>query len=150
TDGWQTVIRGLSITGFTHGVRIRGGVQTQVFGSFLGVRANGNSSGNVLGVQIATSAGNAIGSTAPGDRNLVSGNSSGGIEIIVGSGDNVVAGDLIGTDRTGTTNRGNATFGVRIDGGNGNTIGGTSAEARNIISGNGGDGIQLQAGEQTQ
>ena len=45
---------------------------------------------------------------------------------------------------TGTKALGNADSGVEIDGGAANnTIGGTTAGAGNIISGNGGDGIQI-------
>lgn len=50
---------------------------------------------------------------------------------------NVVQGNYIGTDVTGTADLGNGEDGVFISGGVNNTIGGTSAGARNIISANG-------------
>ena len=55
-----------------------------------------------------------------------------------GGSNNLVEGNYIGTDITGTFGVGNADNGVQFDGGsNGNTIGGTTAGTRNIISGNG-------------
>src|SRR5438067_5473608 len=57
---------------------------------------------------------------------------------------NVVEGNYIGTDVTGTVNLGNSGAGVLINGpSSGNTIGGATITARNIISGNGNDGIQI-------
>jgi titin len=67
---------------------------------------------------------------------------SGGIQLS-GPGGNTIAGNYIGTDVTGTQARGNAGHGVLIlDSGN-NTIGGTASGARNLISGNQSDAIQI-------
>jgi hypothetical protein len=52
------------------------------------------------------------------------------------SSGNLVQGNLIGTDLTGSEDLGNASDGVSITDSPNNTIGGTSAGARNIISGN--------------
>ncbi len=49
---------------------------------------------------------------------------------------NLIEGNFIGTDKAGTADRGNANQGVLIDGASGNTIGGTTAAARNVISAN--------------
>ncbi len=57
---------------------------------------------------------------------------------------NVVEGNYIGVDATGMAPLGNTLDGVLItDGASGNTIGGTTAGARNIVSGNTGDGVQI-------
>ena len=56
------------------------------------------------------------------------------------SGGNLIEGNLIGTDVTGTANLGNAS-GVHVVQALGNTIGGIAAGARNVISGNGGNGV---------
>jgi hypothetical protein len=72
-----------------------------------------------------------IGGTAPGDANLISGNQEG---IMAGGSNNVVAGNLIGTDVTGTSALPNVT-GIGLVGSN-DVIGGTNAAAHNIISGN--------------
>ena len=54
-----------------------------------------------------------------------------------------MAGNLIGTDVEGTAAVGNLTGGIVIAGGSGTTIGGAAALARNVISGNTGDGIDI-------
>lgn len=57
---------------------------------------------------------------------------------------NVIAGNYIGTDAAGTAARGNGGDGIRVEGiATGNTIGGTTEAARNIISGNGRWGVFL-------
>ena len=90
------------------------------------------------GITITASNSNTIGGSAAGAGNVISGNSGDGVEI-TGSGTtgNVVAGNYIGTDITGTVAVPNGSDGVEIDtSASGNTIGGTTALARNIISGN--------------
>ncbi len=67
-----------------------------------------------------------------------------GISIPNSSG-NVIAGNFIGVDVTGTTARANGGAGVAISSGN-NTIGGTTAADRNIISGNQGTGVSILGG----
>ncbi len=53
-------------------------------------------------------------------------------------------GNFIGTDVNGTADLGNQSEGVRINNNaSNNTIGGTTTEARNIISGNGLDGVEI-------
>jgi len=56
---------------------------------------------------------------------------------------NLVQGNLIGTDATGTTALGNTLDGVLIEDAGGNTIGGASVAARNVISANGDDGVNI-------
>ncbi len=65
-----------------------------------------------------------------------------GILIREGGG-NVLEGNFIGTDATGTLARPNP-LGVLLGSGN-NRVGGTTAAARNVISGNNGDGIAIDA-----
>ena len=80
-----------------------------------------------------------IGGTASGARNIISGNSGDGLSL---SGSSLtVQGNFIGTDVTGTKAVGN-NAGVSF-GGNNNLIGGTTAAARNVISGNRNRGIGL-------
>lgn len=108
-------------------------------GNYIGTDVNGTTSlGNAGdGVLITNSAtGNTIGGTATGAGNLISGNGSDGVEISGSSPTgNVVLGNFIGTDATGTADLGNADSGIFIDSAN-NTVGGTAAGARNVISGN--------------
>jgi hypothetical protein len=78
-----------------------------------------------------------IGGTEPGAGNLISGNATVGI---AAQGDDLIQGNFIGTDVTGTVALGNGVLagGAQsgISGGTNDTIGGTTAAARNIISGN--------------
>ncbi len=61
-----------------------------------------------------------------------------------GKGGNLIEGDFIGTDASGSTAQLNfGDDGVLIFQSPNNTIGGTTPAARNIISGNGGDGIDI-------
>ncbi len=86
-----------------------------------------------------------IGGTAAGMGNLLSGNSGRGIDLfLAGVTDTLIQGNLIGADVTGSAALGNAGQGILVSGGpTSNTIGGTTASARNIISSNGSDGVRL-------
>jgi parallel beta-helix repeat protein len=79
-----------------------------------------------------------------GQGNLISANREFGIFIAgAEASENLVVGNLIGTDVTGTQARGNGSIGVFLHGGaHGNTIGGTQAWQRNIVSDNL-DGISM-------
>ena len=119
-----------------------------IVGNFIGTDATGtfaiSNTGN--GVEIAASTGNTIGGTIAGAGNVISGNDGMGILIDGGALQNLVEGNLIGTDASGTLAIGNFK-GVEIDdGSSGNTIGGSTAAARNIISGNTRDGVVLGGG----
>ncbi len=83
-----------------------------------------------------------IGGTTPAERNIISGNTDYGLPLFgVGATGNVVIGNYIGTDISGTQPLGN-TYGVLFDDGSfGNRVGGPSAAERNIISGNVGYGV---------
>ncbi len=87
---------------------------------------------------------NTIGGTTTEERNIISNNVNNGVEI---DGDNnVVVGNYIGTDITGTLDRGNTKVGVYIGAGaSGNMIGGTLAEESNTIAFNDGRGIRGDA-----
>lgn len=82
---------------------------------------------------------------------IISANGDDGIAL--GGDNNFVQGNYSGTDVNGTADFGNTGTGVLVEGSFGNTIGGTSAAVRNIIAGNGGDGIFISpesAGNQVQ
>jgi len=88
---------------------------------------------------------NTIGGTSTAARNVISGNTNAGAVSIGGAGTsgNVVAGNLIGTTVSGAAALPNQ-FGVLVTGGaTGNTVGGNRSDARNVISGNAGAGVQL-------
>jgi len=121
-----------------------------VQGNFIGTDLGGGvARGNHGdGVRINGAPNSTIGGTAspPGTPpgNVISGNGSDGVEIS-GSGatGNVVQGNFIGTNAAGTAAVGNDGDGVSLIGAFVNTIGGTTAEARNVISGNHTNGIKI-------
>ena len=78
-----------------------------------------------------------------GARNVISGNSGGpssyfGVYLTgAGTDFNVIVGNYVGTDAAGTVALANGEGGVLVDNGaSANTIGGTSAADRNLVSGN--------------
>ncbi len=84
--------------------------------------------------------GNTIGGAAAGAGNLISGNKEDGIDFSE-AGQNVVQGNFIGTNATGTAALGNRIDGVHLHtGSNGNLIGGA---AGNVISGNLDNGVEI-------
>jgi uncharacterized repeat protein (TIGR01451 family) len=87
-----------------------------------------------------------IGGVLPGSGNVISGGSHYGIDSFVIGSDNIaIEGNYIGTDATGTKALGNASGGLVISGPTGVTIGGTVAGARNVISSNGGTGLNFNS-----
>ena len=100
--------------------------------------------GNLGGGIVVNSANNTIGGDVAGAGNVISGNTGRGVWLDgVLAGSNNVAGNLIGTNRSGTAVLGNSIDGVQIGGAAGNRIGGEVAASRNIISGNGRMGVLI-------
>src|SRR5439155_19025884 len=87
---------------------------------------------------------NTIGGTASNAGNLISGNRFYGIEIADATATgNLVQGNRVGIDLSGTVALGNASIGVYLVGAPGNTVGGSVAGAGNLIVGSGSDGVQI-------
>ncbi len=63
--------------------------------------------------------------------------------VLARNGGNRIEANFIGTDATGTLDQGNGLDGVLVLDTTQNTIGGTTPDARNVISGNGRDGVQM-------
>jgi uncharacterized repeat protein (TIGR01451 family)/CSLREA domain-containing protein len=118
-----------------------------VVGNFVGTDAAGGAAlGNGLeGIRVGDVPNNTIGGTAPGARNVISGNGTNGVRFnsVGGGAGNLIQGNHIGTNAAGTTAIPN-TFGIIINGASNNTIGGTTASARNLISGNSVNGLVIQ------
>jgi parallel beta-helix repeat protein len=107
-----------------------------VQGNYIGTDVSGTVAlGNGYGVQLG-----AFDHLVKG--NVISGNDGVGVKCAGGSGHRV-EGNRIGTDVTGTVDLGNSAAGVVVTVATNNTIGGTTAGARNVISGNGTDGVVL-------
>src|SRR5207248_1886604 len=120
----------------------------RVQGNYIGTDLSGTHAlGNGIGVLVANgrnfvTSDNLIGGVEDGAGNLISGNDTG---ISIGSSSNVVQGNTIGIDVTGTHALGNRSYGIMVRGVD-NLIGGASAAARNLISGNDIAGIDLRFG----
>jgi hypothetical protein len=138
------------------GISSRGTSGNLVLGNLIGTDRTGTARiGNTLdGVSVDSGAtANTIGGAVAGSANVISANGFVGVLLGgVGTTRNVVLGNLIGTDETGTVGLGNLYAGVLIQGATGNTIGGKAAGAANVISanlsnhfGSGGYGVQISA-----
>lgn len=116
---------------------------TIIQGNYIGTNLAGDAAvpNNAYGVYAET-ANNQIGGTATGAGNLISGyQSTGGIGIFLfgfaGSTGNVIQGNYIGTNAAGTAALSQVGTGIELrTGSTGALIGGTTAAARNLISGN--------------
>jgi uncharacterized repeat protein (TIGR01451 family) len=142
-------VRGLVINRFDGlGVALGGG-SNRVEGCFIGTNAAGSAaqSNGDHGISIAVNSNNTIGGTVAAARNVISGNSSNGIDIFGPAAGNLVQGNYIGTNASGTAAIGNAGDGIDLVSGSNTvtntSIGGTTAGAGNLISGNNGSGVQF-------
>ena len=121
-----------------------------VLGNYIGTDATGTiaigNSAEGIGIGVGAS-GNTIGGTAPGTRNLISGNANFGVRLAdTGTTANVILGNFIGTTFDGSGALGNLATGIEFDNVSGNTVGGATSSARNVISSNGGPGISVSEG----
>lgn len=143
TAGSSTV-QGLAISGFAApnaaGLRLTGSSAVNVINDYVGLSPTSTtpprpSTGNYVGVA-AESSGNSLTS------NLISGNVHQGV-IVTGNGTTIQS-NKIGTDSTGNALFPNGDSAVVIKGASNTLVGGSSAGQRNIISGNNGEGVNVQ------
>jgi uncharacterized repeat protein (TIGR01451 family) len=166
-----STVKGLAITGFDQGIvtfsgghTIEQNVLSGNVNAGLLIRSNGNVvRGNKIGTNAAGTAAqpnlfgitiggtfNIIGGTTPAARNIISGNTQGGVDTfndastpgMTGSA-NTIQGNYIGTTADGLSRLANG-VGVRMFAGP-NTIGGSGAGQGNLVSGNTGNGIDLSS-----
>jgi hypothetical protein len=134
-----------SIDGVTTDIGVKSGQKSseaqgnRILGNYIGTDATGTkplgSQGTgvwVYGINVFQ---NIIGGFTSADRNVISGNTRAGVTLINAPYDNIVAGNYIGTDTTGTRALGNRDCGITIEGGASNIV------AHNVISGNGQTGV---------
>ncbi len=122
------LIRGLQILHFTgSGLSIIGGAQDNTVG---GDRT--------------------VGAGPSGQGNVISGNDDLGLSMRdPGTANNVITGNYIGTDVTGSLALGNGNHGIMIERSAHNTIGGPTPGERNVISGNEAAGVRIEHPEST-
>jgi uncharacterized repeat protein (TIGR01451 family) len=151
----NTVVGGVGaarniISGNGTGMQMRtGAAGTLVQNNYIGVAASGTAAiSNGLGININDGAGaNIIGGTTTGLGNVISGNTGAGISMAgTLTTDNVIVGNLIGTDATGVGQLANSSNGININGATDTLIGGTTAGSGNRIAFNGGNGVNVSAG----
>ncbi|MCP5522860.1 MAG: hypothetical protein H7A46_15080 [Verrucomicrobiales bacterium] len=139
--GHNNEVRGLVIVGFATGVQLTSCRDSIVAGCSIGLDVDGlptANTGDGLFLERSVSGDcvrNRIGGPAPADRNIISGNRR-GIFLFFGANQNVIQGNLIGTDATGRLPRGNQFQGVMIQSGNDNLIGGSGPGEGNLIGAN--------------
>jgi titin len=140
-------VRGLAIDSFAgSGIVLRTNGGDVIAANYIGTDPTGTSArGNGIGVLVDNTSDNTVGGTAAGARNLIAGNHGTGVALDGGSG-NVVQGNRIGTDVSGRAALGNR-FGVFVQGGSADLIGGTDAGAGNVISASTLDGINVVTGQ---
>lgn len=125
-----------------------------VTGNYVGVDKSGmNSVPNLFGVVVSESASNTIGGGAVAERNIISGNAIGGIDVIDSSP--TIQGNYIGLSALGTMQvdiNGNPTlpnqYGIYLHSSTTNTVvGGLTLGAANYISGNLDMGIEIEGNQ---
>jgi titin len=116
------------------GILISGGTGNLVQGNFIGTDVEGDDPlPNDVGVGIPWPQANrnVVGGSAPGAGNVISGNTYDGVVLYLGTRDNVVQGNLIGPDASGSGTLGNGFDGVFVNDATGNHV------VANTLRGNG-------------
>ena len=153
TAGASTV-QGLAINGFANGIHLQGDAGDTIAGNFLGTSVTGTAAqGNGgAGLWLDGANGAIVGGTTPDARNVIAANAqknapnSGNVLLSNGASGDLVQGNFLGTNKAGTSFlRGTSSSGsgVVVFSAPGNTIGGASAGAGNLIAGNPQFGVQV-------
>ncbi|MEJ7862789.1 MAG: right-handed parallel beta-helix repeat-containing protein, partial [Pyrinomonadaceae bacterium] len=132
------------------GIEIAAGGSAIIRNNMIGTALNGTADlGNTShGIFIVNSSGSTIGGATAStvDRNVISGNNGSGVfiagDIGTPASNNTILGNFIGVTAFGNAILPNNGSGVVIQDAN-NTVGGTTAAARNVISGNGFNGVSI-------
>lgn len=132
---------GLSVTGSA--------TNTHVAGNRVGIDITGTAflSNIFHGVSISGAGVTGTHLGGPGfPMNVISGNFVNGVLVTGNASGNFVQGNWVGLDVTGNATLGNGATGISVVTASGNTIGGATAAERNVVSGNGTNGIRLRTG----
>jgi CSLREA domain-containing protein len=143
TIGGGSIVEGLSVTNWGGaGILFEDGQGHSAICNNIGLSPAGASDGNGLGLEVVDADSVTIGGTSgAAARNVISGNGSG--VFLHGTGTAaLIQGNYIGTNAAGTAALAN-TVGISSPLHFGLTVGGTSAGARNVISGSIASGISI-------
>ncbi len=149
--GTNCTVRSLVINGFTdYSILIdtTNATGNTVSGCYIGIDPGGTFAvpNGILPIVIMSGAhGNTVGGATPSARNIISGSSIQGVTILdPGTVGNIISGNYIGLNATGTASLANTWAGIEIyNGAQSNIVGGLTTGARNVISGNGRQGILI-------
>ena len=131
TSALPLITRPLTINGYSQG-SASANTLTSGDNAVVQIFLDGTAAGaGAIGLVLSNHSGSAV-------RGLAIGNFSGsGIEISSGGGSHLISGNFIGVGADGSSAAGNGGSGIKIIAVPNNTIGGSTAAARNIISANG-------------
>jgi len=119
---------------------------TIISGNYIGLNAAGTAAIANAGAGIFSySSNNIIGGTSAAERNVIAGNQNGIIiDGTTAATGNQIIGNYVGTDYLGNIAIANSADGIILqNGATNNTVGGSNVNQRNIVGGNGEDGIQV-------
>ncbi|MCA9872826.1 MAG: right-handed parallel beta-helix repeat-containing protein, partial [Anaerolineales bacterium] len=154
----NNLIKGLSVYNWHRQVQVMGSRahDNTLQGNFLGTNAANTFvqsaptlEGEGLRIQI-NAHDNLIGGTTPAARNIIAGNDQDGLDM-ENTEANVIHNNYVGLKQTGDAHLYNLADGVDVaEGAANNLIGGLNPGERNVISGNGRDGIEISHDTGTQ
>jgi len=123
------------------GISIGEANDVRIYGNIAGLNAAGDSilGNGFAGIAISAGTNILVGSLTGTGRNIVSGNSFGGIFSGFGTG-NIIEGNRVGTNAAGTAAMGNLDTGIEISSDSGTIV------RSNLVSGNDGHGIEMTNG----
>lgn len=150
--GGNSVLRGLVLNNFRgHAIFIDTGGGNVIEGNYIGTDATGAvAAANVQnGVFILSSNNNRIGGLTTAARNVISGNFGNGVHMALGASNNLVQGNYIGVNAAGTAALPNDNGILFFNNAPNNTVGGSTAAHRNVISGNQSNGISIESSNST-
>jgi parallel beta-helix repeat protein len=129
----------------TAGLRVGGGArENEITGNLIGLAMSGSSAlGNQVGILLDNAHDNLVGL---GGGNTISTNTQAGVRLQGGSTGNTIAGNRIGVARDADVSVPEQPIGVDVRLASANIIGGTTADRRNLISGNTVAGVSFSAG----
>jgi hypothetical protein len=147
-SGGSSTVKGLIINRFTNGILVMSKGGNTIKNCYIGTDAYGSyDAGNSNKGIIIQSSSNTIGGTSSSDKVVISGNNNSGIQIYTSAATyKKKLASYVSTDASGTKAIQNNNSGVAIRSAAHNTIGGTAAGSKNVISGNQTDGIVVNGG----